>query len=248
MKKKILIFSGAGVSAESGVKTFRDHNGLWEEFNVMEVASVEGWRKDRGKVLDFYNRRRKEMEFVIPNKAHEIIAELEKYFDVTVVTQNVDNLHERAGSTKITHLHGELTKARGCLYSHKSSPCDNIIDIGYGHINVGDKCPVTESQLRPHIVFFGDVLDPDDMNSAKKAASEADVCIVVGTSMQVSPANTIPFLTKENSLIYCIDPSELNFNIPDHRRPFFFHFSEKASTGMEKVKEDLLKRFVNENV
>lgn len=240
-KKKILIFTGAGVSAESGIKTFRDSvDGLWYNFDVREVASIEGWKKDKSKVLDFYNKRRSEMKSVEPNKAHQTIAALEEHFDVTIVTQNVDNLHERAGSTNIIHLHGELVKARGCLYENKVSPLDNVIDIGYNDINIGDKCPVTQSQLRPHIVWFGEVLDFTDLDNAKKAAVDADVCIVVGTSMQVSPANTIPFLTKESAIIYYIDPSVVDFSIPEGRD--FRHLNETASSGMDKVYNDLINK------
>ncbi len=245
-KKKILIFSGAGVSAESGIKTFRDSlNGLWYNFDVKEVASIEGWRKDKSKVLDFYNKRRSEMKSVDPNKAHTTIADLEKYFDVTIVTQNVDNLHERAGSSNIIHLHGELSKARGSLYENKTSPLDTVVDIGYNDIKIGDKCSVTDSQLRPHIVWFGEVLDSTNLDNAKKAAVDADVCIVVGTSMQVSPANTIPFLTKESSIIYYVDPSEINFYVPEFRSQNFHHLNEPASTGMVKVYNELLETFIN---
>lgn len=240
-KKKVLIFTGAGVSAESGVATFRTgDDGLWYNHKIEDVATPTGWRKDREKVLNFYNMRREQLKDVEPNLAHKIIAELENYFDVTVVTQNVDDLHERAGSTNIIHLHGELTKARGCMYDHKSSPLDSIIDIGYNPINIGDKCPTTGSQLRPHIVWFGENLNPDFIEMATKAASEADVCIIVGTSMKVSPANTIPFLTKESARIYYIDLSDLDFYVPEYRKHLFKHYQEAASTGMEKVKQDLI--------
>ena len=238
-KKKILVFTGAGVSAESGIKTFRDsQNGLWYDFDVKEVASIDGWRKDRVKVLDFYNKRRSEMKSVNPNNAHNIIAELEKYFDVTVVTQNVDNLHERAGSTDIVHLHGELSKARSTFDDSIVIDCD-------GDINIGDKCE-KGSQLRPHIVWFGEKLDTGNLHYSKVKAVEADVCIVVGTSMQVSPANTIPFLTSNSSLIYYVDPGEVDFDIPEHRKKYFKHFNEPASTGMDKVFNDLLNTFKSE--
>jgi len=243
-KKKILIFSGAGVSAESGVKTFRDHNGLWDEYDVFEVASMEGWRRNRGKVLEFYNKRRRELPNVQPNLAHKVIAELENYFDVSVVTQNVDDLHERAGSTKIIHLHGELTKARGSLYNNKQSPLDHVIDIGYNDINEGDKCPMTGSQLRPNIVWFGENLNSDDIEKSETSAYECDVCVVVGTSMKVSPANTIPFFSKVQTLIYYVDPGEMDFFVPDFRKPYFKHIKEVASIGMEKVKNDLMGKFL----
>jgi len=245
-KKKVLIFTGAGVSAESGVATFRTgDDGLWYNHKVEDVATPSGWRRDREKVLNFYNMRRAQMKDVEPNLAHKIIAELENDYDVTVVTQNVDDLHERAGSTNIIHLHGELTKARGCMYDHKTSPLDNIMDIGYNPINIGDKCPTTGSQLRPHIVWFGENLDPDFVDMATEAAKECDVCIVVGTSMKVSPANTIPFLTKEGTAIYYVDLSDVDFYTlsiqcgKEYRSDLFTHYQELASTGLEKVKNDL---------
>lgn len=235
-KKKILIFSGAGVSAESGIKTFRDSlSGLWNNFDIRDVASIDGWKKDKARVLDFYNQRRQEVKLTTPNRAHEIIAELEKDFDVTVITQNVDNLHERAGSTDITHLHGELCKARSTF--DKSIVLDWTEDL-----NIGDKC-VEGSQLRPHIVWFGEVLDSGDLQYAKNKADDADICIVVGTSMQVAPANTIPFLTGHNTLIYYVDPSDVEFEVSERRKPFFKHINESASTGMLKVQEDLNKIF-----
>ena len=240
MKKKILVFSGAGVDKESGIETFRDSNdGLWNNYKIEDVATPVGWRRDRQKVLDFYNERRKQLKNVESNLAHQIIAELEKDYDVTVVTQNVTDLHERAGSTNIIHLHGELTKARGCMYDHKTSPFDTVIDVGYNEINIGDKCPTSGSQLRPHIVWFGENLDPNFVDMATTAAKECDVCIVVGTSMKVSPANQIPFLTKEGVKIYYVDLSDLDFYVPEYRTHLFTHIQELASTGMEKVKNDL---------
>ena len=240
MKKKILVFSGAGVDKESGIETFRDSNdGLWNNYKIEDVATPVGWRRDRQKVLDFYNERRKQLKNVESNLAHKIIAELEKDYDVTVVTQNVTDLHKRAGSTNIIHLHGELTKARGCMYDHKTSPLDTVVDVGYNPINIGDKCPTTGSQLRPHIVWFGEDLDPDFVDMATEAAKECDVCIVVGTSMKVSPANTIPFLTRETTKIYYVDLSDLDFYVPEYRTDLFNHYQELASTGLEKVKNDL---------
>lgn len=235
-KKKILVFTGAGVSAESGIKTFRDsQNGLWYNFDVKDVASVDGWRKDKAKVLDFYNQRRNEMRSVNPNKAHEFIAKLEEKFDVTVVTQNVDDLHERAGSTNVIHLHGELNKMR-------STYDDTIVLDCPGDINIGDKCP-EGSQLRPHIVWFGEMLDKGNLLAAKNAADDADACIIVGTSMQVAPANTIPFLTQHNALIYYIDPGDSDFHVPSSRRIYFYHIKESASTGVEKVYNELIDIF-----
>jgi NAD-dependent deacetylase len=232
MKNKILIFTGAGVSAESGVPTFRTgEDGLWYNHKVEDVATLDGWKKDREKVLNFYNERRNQLEMVKPNLAHKVIAELENNFDVTVVTQNVDNLHERAGSSHVIHLHGELTKSQSSLDSSLIYNCD-------GDIKIGDKCE-KDSQLRPHITWFGEELDWDKIRQSERAAKDADVCIIVGTSMQVAPANKIPFQTKETALIYYVDPSDVDFYLPKIREYFFYHIKEDASTGMLKVKEEL---------
>lgn len=175
--------------------------------------------------------RRSQLKDVQPNLAHQIIAELEKDYNVTVVTQNVDNLHQRAGSTKVIHLHGELTKVRSTL-----DP--NLIYDWTEDCNLGDKCE-KGSQLRPNIVWFGENLDPKFVDMATVAAKECDICIVVGTSMQVAPANQIPFLTKSDTLIYVVDPSDMDFYIDKQRRPFIEHIKDIASVGMEKIKTDL---------
>ena len=238
MRKKILVFTGAGVSAESGIQTFRDiKNGFWYNYKVEDVATPDGWRKDKSKVLDFYNQRRAQLKDVNPNLAHQIIADLEKDFDVTILTQNVDDLHQRAGSTNITHLHGELKKARSTVDPSIVIDCSE-------DINIGDKCS-KGSQLRPHIVWFSEMLDPGNLEYSRRVATEADVCIVVGTSMQVSPANLIPFTTKEDCLIYYVDPSDIDFKVSDYRMAFFYHIKEKATTGMQKVYDDLIKIYKN---
>jgi NAD-dependent deacetylase len=230
--KKVLVFTGAGVSAESGISTFRDNGGMWDNYNIKEVATPLGWKLNRQKVLDFYNHRRRELHNVKPNLAHELIAKLEKYFDVIVVTQNVDDLHERAGSTNVVHLHGELLKAR-------SSNNKYLIYDWSGDINIGDKC--TEgSQLRPHIVWFGEMLDHYDIELANQAASECDICIIIGTSMKVSPANEIPFLTGEDVPVYYVDPGMLNFYVPEFIRHLFQHIQEPATIGMNSVFNTLL--------
>jgi NAD-dependent deacetylase len=232
MKKRILVFSGAGVDKESGIDTFRDtQDGLWNNHKVEDVATPEGWRRNKEKVLNFYNTRRAQLKDVKPNLAHQIIADLEKDFGVTVVTQNVTDLHERAGSTNVIHLHGELTKVRSTL--DPSLIYDWIEDC-----NIGDKCE-KGSQLRPHICFFGENLNPKMIERAEEAAFECDICIIVGTSMQVAPANKIPFLTKPNTLIYVVDPAEMDFYIDDQRKPFLYHIKEVASIGMEKVKSEI---------
>lgn len=232
-KKKILVFSGAGVSAESGVKTFRDHGGIWEGFDPMEVASISGWGKNPEKVLEFYNMRKNELRNVSPNAAHFAIAELEKDFDVTVVTQNVDDLHERAGSTNIIHLHGTLTLTKEEDGSEDRYPYTDDLKIG----SIGRN----GSQLRPDIVWFGENLSSMNLHKTQVAAEEADVCIVVGTSMQVSPANSVPWMTPELALIYYVDPGEQDFYVPKFRMNggFFTHVKKKASEGMTDVIEEL---------
>lgn len=178
-KKKLVVLTGAGISAESGIATFRDSNGLWEGHDVMEVASPEGWRKNRELVLDFYNQRRKQALTVKPNPAHYCLADLEKHFDVTVVTQNVDNLHEKAGSTNIIHLHGELFKSQSTLDPSL------VYDMDGWELKIGDKCE-KGSQLRPFIVWFGEMVPM--MEPAIEAAIEADIFAVIGTSLLVYPA------------------------------------------------------------
>lgn len=237
MKKKILVFSGSGIDKESGIETFRDsNNGLWNNHKVEDVATINGWKRNKERVLNFYNERRRQLKNVEPNIAHKIIADLEKNFEVTIVTQNVTDLHERAGSTNIIHLHGELKKVRSTLDSTLIYDCTE-------DCNIGDKCE-RGSQLRPHIIWFGESLDSKFIQNSTQAAVECDVCIVIGTSMQVSPANTIPFLTKDTTLIYYIDPSDIEFNIPYMRNAFFHHFKEKASDGMIKLENELREIFL----
>ena len=220
--KKIVALTGAGISAESGITTFRDSDGLWEQHYIMDVASIEGWHKNPQLMLQFYNDRRKQLGEVKPNAAHLILAELEKDFDVTVVTQNVDNLHERAGSSKIIHLHGELTKAR-------SSVNPNIIvDIGFRPIEWGEKAP-DGSQLRPHIVWFGEAVPM--ISTAADAVAKADILLVIGTSLNVYPAAGLVGYAARNASIYLIDPNEVSYsgrNVTIIR--------EKATVGMEKMK------------
>lgn len=245
MKKKLVILTGAGISQESGIQTFRDlKGGLWYDYDPMEVASIAGWRKDREKVIDFYNKRRRDLPNVQPNYGHIGLVELEKDFDVTIITQNVDDLHERAGSTNIIHLHGELTKARSCMYDTKDSPLDQIIDIGYNDINIGDKCPTTGSQLRPHIVWFGESVPM--IQEAIKIVAEADIFVVIGTSLSVYPAASLLYKTKTGSLIYIIDPEGFkpSYKDIDHLvvSDKIVQIKEKASEGVriliEKLKQN----------
>jgi NAD-dependent deacetylase len=210
-KKKIVVFTGAGISAESGISTFRDcKDGLWENFKIEDVATPEGWRKDRAKVLEFYNARRRELPNVEPNDAHLVLATLEEEYDVTIVTQNVDDLHERGGSSNILHLHGELTKARSS-YLNGNPITDRLgmtckpLDIGYNDINIGDKCEEYGAQLRPHIVWFGEY--PFGVLKANEAFKNADLIIIVGTSMSIGYTMSFFGACKRETPIYYIDPS-----------------------------------------
>ena len=230
MKKKLVVLTGAGVSAESGISTFRDSDGLWERFKVEDVATVEGWYKDPSLVLEFYNARRAQLATVKPNAAHYAIAELENQFDVTVITQNVDNLHERAGSTRIIHLHGELTKVRP---ENAFNECDGfseetVFDIGTDSIGIGDLAP-NGAQLRPHIVWFGEAVPK--INDALDAVVAADILLIVGTSLQVYPAASLYGFAMAGTPIYIIDPKDVL--IRDGR---FIHIKEVATKGMEVFK------------
>lgn len=233
MKKKMAVLTGAGVSAESGISTFRDSNGLWENYRVEDVASIEGWHRDPALVLDFYNTRRRELGTVSPNAAHAAIAELEKDYDVTVVTQNVDNLHERAGSTRIIHLHGELTKVRPedrCNYRDNFSE-DSVFDIGYGEIHIGDLAP-NGAQLRPHIVWFGEAVPK--IEAAIDAVEKASILLIVGTSLQVYPAAGLYRYAGPDTPIYIIDPKDVPVSDPR-----ITHIREVATRGMEIFKNIL---------
>jgi len=225
--KNLVVLSGAGISAESGLKTFRDSGGLWEGHDVMEVASPEGWEKDPGMVLEFYNQRRKQALVAKPNTGHRILAELETYFNVIVITQNVDDLHEQAGSTNVIHLHGNLFQSRSTIDPSL------IYDMKTGTINLGEKCE-KGSQLRPNIVWFGEMVP--EMDNAVKEAQKAEIFLIVGTSMVVYPAAGLIEYVKDDVPKYVVDP-----NIPDlPSHPFIHCFEEKASTGMALVKQKLL--------
>ena len=226
MKKKIVVLSGAGISAESGIKTFRDSNGLWENHRVEDVASPEGFAKNPQLVLDFYNARRRQLKEVEPNEAHKILAELEKDFDIEIITQNVDDLHERAGSTKVLHLHGELRKARPVNSLTKIIPWEKDLNLGDFDEN--------GNQLRPHIVWFGEMVP--EMDNALEIASNADIFLVIGTSMQVYPAAGLIHEIPENCEIFVIDPNlENRFTHSENC------FKCGASEGMRKFREKLTK-------
>lgn len=196
MKQKIVVLTGAGISAESGIKTFRDSGGLWEGHDVMEVASPQGFRKNPALVLDFYNQRRKQLSEVSPNKAHVALARLETNFDVSIITQNVDDLHERAGSTQVLHLHGELLKVR-------SSGDASYVRDWETDLLLGQHCP-KGYQLRPHIVWFGEEVPA--LEEAVKRMQKAQIVLVVGTSMQVYPAAGLIDFAPPESPIFFIDP------------------------------------------
>jgi len=227
MKKKLVVLTGAGISAESGLKTFRGSDGLWEGRSVMEVASIEGWFKNPELVLEFYNERRRQLADVQPNKAHKILAELEEFFDVHIVTQNVDNLHERGGSTKILHLHGELTKA-------KSVRDDSLVfDIGYENIIIG-QTGKDGAQLRPAIVWFGEAVPL--IAEAERLVGEADIFAVVGTSLVVYPAAGLAGAARPGTRSFLIDPNDVEMRLPGN----FTMIKEAATTGVEKMRDALL--------
>jgi NAD-dependent deacetylase len=225
--KKLVILTGAGMSSESGIRTFREAGGLWEEYDVTEVASPMGWWKNRDLVLRFYNERRAQLASCKPNKGHIGVAALEKYFDVQVITQNIDNLHEQAGSTKVLHLHGELTKARSTVDPSL------IYDIGYKEINQGDKCE-KGSQLRPHIVWFGEAVPM--MDEAIKITETADIFVVIGSSLNVYPAAGLIEYAPRNASLWLIDPNEVV--IPAYRKVEVI--KAKASEGVVILTKKLL--------
>ena len=233
-KLRIAVLTGAGVSAESGLGTYRDNGGLWDNYDPMEVASIDGWYRNRKLVLDFYNMQRARLKDVLPNDAHRMIASLEDRADVSVITQNVDNLHERAGSTKVIHLHGEVTKVRpeSGVYDDSFSERE-VFDIGYEDVNHGDKAP-NGSQLRPHIVFFGEAVPK--LEKAVEEVEKADIVLIVGTSLQVYPAASLYRYARPDARIYIIDPADVPL-----REPRIVHIKDVATSGMRKFLEELSK-------
>ncbi len=225
MKKKLVVLSGAGISAESGISTFRDADGLWENHKIEDVATPEAFIKNPQLVLDFYNQRRRQLQNVKPNRAHEILAELEEYFDVNIITQNVDDLHERANSTQVLHLHGELNKAR------PAKKGGSVLDW-HTDLNVGD-VDDRGVQLRPHIVWFGEIVA--EIETAAKIAAEADLFLIVGTSMNVFPAAGLISELPANCPIFVIDPNlEVGFAKLENC------FRTNATLGMELFKNKIL--------
>lgn len=228
-KKKMVVLTGAGISAESGISTFRDANGLWEGHDVMEVASVEGFERNPALVLDFYNKRRRQLKAVNPNKAHHILKALEEDFAVSIITQNVDDLHERAGSTHIIHLHGKLLKARGVQSAKPIYHWEK-------DILPTDRTPTGE-RLRPHIVWFGE--EVPEMSKAMEEIQKADVVVVIGTSLQVYPAAGLLDFAPPKASIFYIDPH------PAKTTQKIKIIAKKATEGLEELLEILKKEHNN---
>ena len=228
-KQKLVVFSGAGISAESGLKTFRDNNGLWENHSIYDVATPEAWAKNPKLVLEFYNERRNQLRKAKPNLAHQLIAELENQFDVVIITQNIDDLHERAGSKKIIHLHGELLKGKSELF------VEDTFYLSKSTIQIGDYCK-RGHQIRPHVVWFGEEVPL--MEKAIKELLDAEVFIVIGTSLNVYPAANLLGFTKTTCDCYVIDPS-----IPkNHEFINWTIINSKAVEGMKILTKKLSKK------
>jgi NAD-dependent deacetylase len=225
--KKLVILTGSGISSESGLKTFRDSGGLWENYDVMEVASYSGWNKNMELVLRFYNERRAQLKNASPNAGHIGLVEMEKYFDVQIITQNVDNLHEQAGSKNVLHLHGILTRARS------TGDPGLVYEIGYDPIHPGDTCE-KGFQLRPDIVWFGEAVPA--IEEAAAITSEADIFVVIGTSMVVYPAAGLIDFVPKHSPVYLVDPNDVA--VPIYRHIHFI--KEKAGAGVALLKEKLM--------
>ena len=225
--KKIVVLTGAGISAESGISTFRDSDGLWEQYRVEDVATHEAYLRNPELVLNFYNERRRQLFSVKPNEGHRQLVRLEQKYDVHIITQNIDNLHEQAGSTNVLHLHGELTKAR-------SDRNDNlIIDIGDRDIHLGDKAP-DGAQLRPHIVWFGEAVP--NIEPAAALCEQADYFVVIGTSMNVYPAAGLIHYVPRSTPCYLVDPKAVTVSRA------ITVVQEKAGTGVKKVVDELIEK------
>lgn len=225
--KKIIVFSGAGISAESGLGTFRDNGGLWEKFNIEEVATPEAWHKDPEMVTEFYNMRRKQCYESQPNAAHFAIAKLEQKHDIEVITQNIDDLHERSGSTNVVHLHGEINKVKS---SGPNAEKEYFTQENW-EVKIGDNCP-EGYQMRPHVVWFGEAVPMID--EAISRISNADIVIVVGTSLNVYPAAGILNYAPHDAKYYLVDPSEVSV-------PSYFNVIRKTATeGVPELVEKLM--------
>lgn len=225
MKQKLVIFSGAGISAESGIKTFRGSDGLWENHRIEDVATPEAFAANPELVLEFYNQRRKQVIEAKPNEAHQAIASAEDFFDIQIITQNIDDLHERAGSSKVLHLHGEIRKARS-VNDEKT-----LYSIEGDCLNLGDYCP-NGNQLRPHVVWFGEAVPMYDI--ALPMIQQADILVVVGTSLNVYPAAGLINFTKVNCKKYLVDPQTSG-----SQRGNFIHIADTAANGIPKLLNEL---------
>ena len=234
MKKNLVVLSGSGISAESGIATFRGGNGLWDNVPVEEICTPEGWRRNPAKVTQFYNKLRANLRVAQPNEAHLILAELEKDFNVTVITQNVDDLHERAGSTRIVHLHGELTKVRpeDCYTDADGFSEKYVQDIGYRPIEMGETGGRYGRQLRPHIVWFGEAVP--NLEKAANITATADIFLIVGTSLQVYPAASLYHYVPDGCPVVLIDPDE---GMRRYRIPGLTFINDVATAGMRQFKE-----------
>ncbi|MBR4758151.1 MAG: NAD-dependent deacylase [Bacteroidaceae bacterium] len=224
--KRIVVLTGAGMSAESGISTFRDSGGLWDNYNVEDVATPEGWTRDMQLVTDFYNIRRKELQNVKPCRGHELLAQLEQEYDVSVITQNVDNLHERAGSSKVVHLHGELMKVTSSFDPNNPKYIETL-DSDHLEVKIGEKA-ADGSQLRPYIVWFGEPVP--NIEIAAELSAQADIYLIIGTSLNVYPAAGLTAYVPEETPIYLIDPKPVQWNSARH----FTHIQAGASEGMEQ--------------
>ncbi len=233
IRKKLVVLSGAGISAESGIRTFRETGGLWEEYDIMEVATPEAWENNMDLVLEFYNQRRKQLYAVHPNPAHYLLAKLEQHFDIHIITQNVDDLHERAGSTRIMHLHGELKKVRS------TQNCNLVYDLNGWELKKGDLCSLG-SQLRPHIVWFGEEVPL--IPEAAKLTATADIFVIVGTSLNVYPAAGLVDHVPAQVPVFLVDPGPLAVS----HIPNLTFIKEKATLGIMKLQEILLEKYANQ--
>ena len=224
--KKVVVLSGAGISAESGLKTFRNSDGLWENYRIEDVATPEAFLKQPELVLKFYNERRKQVKLAFPNKAHLALAELQKFYEVHIITQNIDDLHERAGSKNVLHLHGEILKSRSTIDPSL------IYDLNSDEIHMGDLCEL-KSQLRPHIVWFGEMVP--ELERAAAIVSECDIFIVVGTSLVVYPAASLVDYVSSQAKKFVVDPDSSSINLPGYH---FLH--QTATTGIPEIIHQLI--------
>lgn len=225
MKQKLVVLTGAGMSVESGLSTFRDSGGLWDQYDVKDVASIEGWINNPKLVQDFYNKRRAELKDHSPNEGHYLIKELENIFQVTIITQNVDNFHERAGSQHVIHLHGELSKVRSV--KNPSLIYETLEDVHMGDLAEDG------NQLRPHIVWFGE--EVPKMEEAVKYTAQAEIFLVIGTSLQVYPAASLLNFVPHEAKIYIIDPNPLEMYLPEN----IVYIQKGATEGLKIFKQKI---------